>query len=105
MKTANTGWTAGGLKPPEIPLTFAYYFQTHYLQEISMSRHLSLGFLSALIVYGLSIVFAPPALAVNCDVNVCMSKAFKVKIGRGIQVCNSSCQLTIEERRKKGQCK
>jgi hypothetical protein len=70
-----------------------------------MSRRLSLAFLSALIVYGLSIVFAPPALAVNCDVNACMSKACKGKRGTAIQVCNSSCQLTIEDRRKKGQCK
>ena len=44
-----------------------------------MSRRLPLAFLSALIVYGLSIVFAPPALAVNCDVNACMSKACKGK--------------------------
>ena len=71
-----------------------------------MSRRLSLAFLSALIVYGFSIVFTPPApAAVNCDVNACMSKACKGKRGTAIQVCNSSCQLTIEERRKKGQCK
>jgi hypothetical protein len=40
-----------------------------------MSRPLSLAFLSAMLVFGLSVVFAPPALAaaVNCDANVCIS--------------------------------
>ena len=70
-----------------------------------MSRHLSLGFLSALIVYGLSVVFAPPALAVNCDVQACINKACKGKMGNMIQACNSSCQITIADRKKSGQCK
>ena len=34
-----------------------------------MSRRLSLAFLSAMFVYGLSVGFAPPARAANCDVN------------------------------------
>jgi hypothetical protein len=71
-----------------------------------MSRPLSLGFLSALIVYGLSVVFAPPALAaVNCDVQACINKACKGKMGSSIQACNSSCQITIADRKKSGQCK
>jgi hypothetical protein len=71
-----------------------------------MLRRLSLAFLSSLIVYGLSIVFTPPTLAaVNCDVNACISKACRGKRGTAIQVCNSGCQLTIEDRKKKGQCK
>jgi hypothetical protein len=38
-----------------------------------MSHRLSLAFLSVF-VFGLSIMFAPrPALAVNCDVNVCIA--------------------------------
>jgi hypothetical protein len=32
-----------------------------------MSRRLSLAFLSAMFVYGLSIAFAPSARAVNCS--------------------------------------
>lgn len=70
-----------------------------------MSCRLSLALLSTLIVYGLSIVFAPPALAVNCDVNICISICSKGKVGTSLQACNSWCQLTIEERKKKGQCK
>jgi len=70
-----------------------------------MSRCLSLAFLSALVVYGLSIVFAPPALAVNCDVAVCINICSKGRVGTSLQSCNSWCQLTIEERKKKKQCK
>ena len=44
-----------------------------------MPRYSSPGFLSALIVYGLSVVLAPPALAaaVNCDVQACINKGCK----------------------------
>jgi hypothetical protein len=71
-----------------------------------MSHRSSLGFMSALIVYGLSVVLAPPALAaVNCDVQACINKACKGKIGNMIQSCNSSCQITIADRKKSGQCK
>jgi hypothetical protein len=71
-----------------------------------MLLRLSIGFLSAFIVYGSSVVFAPPALAaVNCDVQACMDKACKGKRGNAIQACNSSCQITIADRKKSGQCK
>lgn len=70
-----------------------------------MAPRLPLVFLSVVIVYGLSTVFAPPALAVNCDVNICISICSKGKVGTSLQACNSWCQLTIEERKKKGQCK
>ena len=71
-----------------------------------MSRHLSFGFLSALIVYGLSVVSSPPAVAaVNCDVQACINKACKGKMGSSIQACNSACQITIADRKKSGQCK
>ena len=71
-----------------------------------MSRHLSLWLLSALIFYGLSVVFAPPVLAaVNCDVQACINKACMGKMGSMIQACNSSCQITIADRKKSGQCK
>jgi hypothetical protein len=70
-----------------------------------MSRRFSLAFLSIVFVYGLSIVFAPrPALAVNCDVNTCINICSKGKVGTAIQSCNSWCQITIQERKTKGQC-
>jgi len=71
-----------------------------------MSR-LLLALLSTFIILGLTAAFAPPALAVNCDVNACISLCQKrggPKASAG-NVCNSNCQLTIEARRKKGQCK
>jgi hypothetical protein len=71
-----------------------------------MSRHLSLAFLSAVSIYGLSAVFAPPALAVNCDVNACIAACQKNNPQGGAgRTCNSGCGLTIQERKKKGQCK
>jgi hypothetical protein len=71
-----------------------------------MSRHLSLAFLSAVSIYGLSAAFAPPALAVNCDVNACIAACQKKNPqGAAGRTCNSGCGLTIQERKKKGQCK
>jgi hypothetical protein len=67
-----------------------------------MSR-LSLLSLSALVL-GL-IVVASPARAVNCDVNTCMNICSKGKAGTAIQSCSSWCQITIKERKDKGQCK
>jgi len=69
-----------------------------------MTRHLSLAFLSAMFVYGLSVVSAPPALAVNCDVNVCINACTKKCAIPGC-ACLSWCRRSIEERKKKGQCK
>ena len=72
-----------------------------------MSRRLSLAFLSMVFVYGLSIFFAPrPALAVNCDVNACISTCQKrgPNFGAG-QGCTSLCLQTIEQRKKTKQCK
>jgi hypothetical protein len=84
------------------------FFPTIYLKEASMSRRLSLAFLSAMFVYGISIVSSPPALAagVNCDANVCISRCQKAgpQFGAG-QGCVSFCLQTMEERKKKGQCK
>jgi hypothetical protein len=72
-----------------------------------MSRRLSLALLSTVFIFGLTATFAAPALAVNCDVNACISLCQKrggphAAVGN---VCNSNCQLTIEARKKKGQCK
>jgi len=72
-----------------------------------MMRRLSLAFMSAAVVYGLSIFFAPrPALAVNCDLNACISACQKrnPQFGAG-QGCTSGCLQTMEQRKKAKQCK
>jgi hypothetical protein len=61
--------------------------------------------LSVVLVYGLSIVFAPPALAVNCDLNTCMNINCRGKGGNILQSCTSWCQITMADRKKSGQCK
>ena len=74
-----------------------------------MSRLLSLAFLSMAFVCGLSIVFAPrAALADKCDnaaVSACRSECMKNNSGMGTAMCTTQCQQTMEDRRKKGQCK
>jgi hypothetical protein len=71
-----------------------------------MTRRLSLAFMSAAFVYGLSVMFAPPALAVNCDLNACIkicnSRGAASTAGNG---CTSLCLQTMEERKKAKQCK
>jgi len=68
-----------------------------------MSR-LFLPFLAALFLGTLAI--ASPALAVNCDVNACITQCQKNNPqGAAGRTCNSSCGLLIEGRKKKGQCK
>lgn len=72
-----------------------------------MMRRLSLVFMSAALVYGLSIFFAPRlALAVNCDVNACISACQKrgPQYGAG-QGCTTFCLQTIDQRKKTKQCK
>jgi hypothetical protein len=71
-----------------------------------MSRHLSLAFLVMVFVYVLSAAFAPPALAVNCDVNACIAACQKNNPQGGAgRTCNSGCGFVILDRKKKGQCK
>ena len=71
-----------------------------------MSRRLSLALSSAMFVCGLSIVLVPSALAaVNCDIGKCIDICSKGKTGTSLQVCNSWCQITINDRKKSGQCK
>jgi hypothetical protein len=80
-----------------------------------MSR-LSLAFLSAVFVYGLSIAVAPgPALAarVNCDVSACMYRCDHRcgASGYGQQHwsfgcgCGSKCLQRMAARKKEGLCK
>jgi hypothetical protein len=78
------------------------FFKPYYLLETFMSRHLSLTLLSAVFVYGLSVAFAPPALAVNCSLPVCLKEC--ARMGGGTQ-CSSWCDKTLTERRNSGQCK
>jgi hypothetical protein len=72
-----------------------------------MLRRLSLALSFTVFVFGLTAAFAPsPALAVNCDVNACINICQKRNPqGAAGRVCNSSCMITMEERKKKGQCK
>jgi hypothetical protein len=69
-----------------------------------MLRRLSLAFLSAMFVYGLSVAFAPSALAVNCDVNACINVCSKKCATPGC-MCAANCLQTIDKRKKGGQCK
>lgn len=64
---------------------------------------ISFALLSMTLVFGLA--FVEPALAVNCDVNTCINICSKGKVGTALQGCNSWCQITIAERKKKAQCK
>ena len=71
-----------------------------------MSRCLSLAFLSAMFVYGLSAAFAPPALAVNCDLNACITYCEKRGPNTAFgNYCARTCLQTIDQRKKAGQCK
>jgi len=69
-----------------------------------MSRRLSLAFLSMVVAYGLSVAFAPPALA-HCDVNLCISNCQKrgPQFATG-QACTSTCLQRIDALRKGGKC-
>jgi hypothetical protein len=71
-----------------------------------MARRLSLAFMSAMFVYGLSFVSARPALAAGCDVNICISNCQKQgpHFAAG-SACTSTCLQTIDKRKKAGQCK
>ena len=69
-----------------------------------MSHRLSLALLSTVFIVGVSAAFAAPA--VNCDLNACISICQKRNPQGGAgRVCNSNCAITMEERKKKGQCK
>jgi hypothetical protein len=71
-----------------------------------MMSRLSLAFLSAVSIYGLSAAFAPQALAAGCDVNACIARCQQNNPHGGAgRVCDSNCGLIIAERKKKGQCK
>jgi hypothetical protein len=71
-----------------------------------MPRRLPISFLSTILVYGLSVIFAPPALAVNCDVNACINVCRKQNPSYGAgQGCTTNCMQMIEARKKAKQCK
>ena len=71
-----------------------------------MSLRLSVAILSLVVVYGLSIMFAPSTMAAKCDANACISACQKNHPQGGAgQACTSWCLQTMEDRKKKGQCK
>jgi hypothetical protein len=72
-----------------------------------MSRRVSLALLSTAFIVGLATTFPSPLrAAVNCDVNACINACQKRNPQGGAgRVCNSNCMITIDERKKKGQCK
>ncbi|WJR81069.1 hypothetical protein [Bradyrhizobium sp. NP1] len=63
-----------------------------------------LAFLFMMFVYGLSAALAPPALAVNCDLNACLNACTK-KCATASCGCSSWCLQSMEERKAKGLCK
>jgi hypothetical protein len=69
-----------------------------------MSHQLSFSVLAAMMFCVLTLAFASPARAVNCDVNACINACSKKCATAGC-MCASNCMQTIEERKKAGQCK
>jgi hypothetical protein len=71
-----------------------------------MSRFV-FALLSLTLFVGLACAFVSEAraAAVFCDVNACISTRCKRAIGRGIQMCNSNCQIAVAENQKKRLCK
>ena len=59
---------------------------------------------TATIFLSLTLAFASPARAVNCDVNACISTCSKKCATPGC-MCAQNCMQTIEGRKKNGQCK
>lgn len=69
-------------------------------------RRLSIAIFSMVLVCGLSFVSAPPALAVNCDFNACVSTCKKRNpMNAAGQGCTTMCLQLMEERKKAKQCK
>jgi len=71
-----------------------------------MSRFV-FALLSLTLFVGLACEFVSEARAAAavCDVNACISTRCKNAKGRGIQVCNSGCQIDVAENKKKQLCK
>jgi hypothetical protein len=62
--------------------------------------------ISIFLVSGLTLAFAPLALAdVNCSVGRCIYHMCQHARGGRIPVCHSYCQHAIADRVKNGQCK
>jgi hypothetical protein len=82
------------------------FFHSSFWLEQSMSRF-AFALLSMTLFAGMTsvIVSEARAAAAVCDVAACISKRCKRSIGRGIQVCNSGCQIDVAENQKKKLCK
>jgi hypothetical protein len=74
--------------------------------ELFMSRF-AFALLSMTLFAGMTTVVVSEARAApgGCDVAACMNKRCKNAKGRGIQVCNSGCQIDVAENQKKKLCK
>jgi hypothetical protein len=77
-------------------------FQSFIFPEHSMSR-LALALLSTILFAGM----APEARAAAavCDAAACIAKYCKGAIASNAQRCNSNCQITAADNKKKGLCK
>jgi hypothetical protein len=84
-------------------LSGALPFKPYYLQGTSMTPRLPLAFLSAMFVYAQSVVSAPPAPAVNCDINACINACTKKCTMPGC-ACLVWCKQSIRVHKKKGHC-
>ena len=71
-----------------------------------MSRFV-FALLSLTLFVGLACSFVSEARAAAavCDVNACMNTRCKRAVGRGIQICNTNCQIDVAENKKKQLCK
>ena len=71
-----------------------------------MSRFI-FALLSLTLFVGLACAFVSEARAAVafCDVSTCMNTRCKNAKGKGIQVCNSGCQIDVAENQKKRLCK
>ena len=86
--------------------TMVDVFHSSFWLEQSMSRF-AFALLSMTLFAGMTsvIVSEARAAAAVCDVAACINQRCKRSIGRGIQVCNSGCQIDVAENQKKKLCK
>ena len=69
-----------------------------------MSRFV-FALLSTALFVGSTCAFVSEARAAACDAAACISTYCKGAKGQNIQRCNSNCQISVAENKKKGLCK
>jgi hypothetical protein len=86
-----------------------YLWQTAraFCHSLSPEAFVSRFFLLSLfaLFVGLTVAAPRPALAVNCNLNACITECSKRAGATPGAGCNSWCLQTMEERKAKGQCK